>query len=236
MKVSVAIPTYNFSPFIRECIDSVLSQSTDFSFEIVIRDDFSNDGTRDILEEYSKKYDFIKVLPSVENIGFHSNIKKILENCTGEYISYLDGDDYWIDSNKLQLQSDFLDKNTEYSMIFGGYYTQEDNDKDTIPDYWMGTPPEVITDLGPDNFVWGNAVNSLTKMFRNYKGIFKDYFYGMSIVDWPLNLEISKLGKIKFMNQPLGVYRNHKGSLSNEKHNVEVYNNNRTLILENMKI
>jgi glycosyltransferase involved in cell wall biosynthesis len=233
MKVSVAIPSYKFAPYIEECVNSVLNQITNFDFEIVIRDDFSNDGTAEILEKYSKKYKFIKVLPSTENIGFHLNIKTILENCTGDYISYLDGDDYWIDNNKLQIQSDFLDKNLKYSMVFGGYFIQFGRDKNSITDYWMGTPPEVTNDLGPDNFVWGNAVNSVTKMFRNYDGLIKDYFYDMTIFDWPLNLEISKHGKIKFLDIPFGVYRKHENSLSEEKGDIEIYNKNKNLILIN---
>jgi len=234
VKVSVAIPSYKFGPYIEECISSVLSQITNFDFEIVIRDDFSNDGTAEILEGYSKEYNFIKVLPSDENIGFHSNIKMILDNCSGEYIAYLDGDDYWIDENKLQIQADFLDNNPEHSMVFGGYFIQKGEDKSSISDYWMGIPPEVTTDLGPDHFMLGNYVNSLTKMFRNYNGLIKEYFYDMNIFDWPLNLEISKHGKIKFLSSPFGVYRTHEKQLSQHTFGIEFYNKNKELISLNI--
>lgn len=234
MKVSVAIPSYKFSSYIEECLESVLAQKTSFNFEIVVRDDFSNDGTSEILKKYSDLYSNIKLLPSNKNLGFHRNIKSIFENCSGEYIAYLDGDDYWCDKDKLQKQSDFLDENQIYSMVFGGYYVQEGMDKSTKTDYWFGTPPEVKGDLGPDNFIWGNAVNSLTKMFRNYREIFKDYFFDMSLVDWPLNLEISKNGPIKFINEPYGVYRRHSTSLSLLDNGDDVYNKNRKYILENL--
>jgi glycosyltransferase involved in cell wall biosynthesis len=234
VKVSVAIPSYKFGPYIEECISSVLSQITNFDFEIVIRDDFSNDGTAEILEGYSKEYNFIKVLPSNENIGFHSNIKMILDNCSGEYIAYLDGDDYWIDENKLQIQADFLDNNLEHSMVFGGYFIQRGEDKSSIPDYWMGIPPEVTIDLGPDHFMLGNYVNSVTKMFRNYNGLIKEYFYDMNIFDWPLNLEISKRGKIRFLSLPFGVYRNHDQQLSQHNVGIEAYNKNKKLISLNI--
>ena len=75
MKVSVIVPCYNFVEYIEECITSILSQNTNFDYEILIRDDFSNDGSDEIIEHYCKTNPNIKYFKSTENWGFNKNIK-----------------------------------------------------------------------------------------------------------------------------------------------------------------
>ena len=108
MKLSVIIPSYNFSKYIEQCLYSVLFQNTNFDFEVLVRDDFSNDGTNEILERISIYNPNLKYYVANENWGFHKNIKFLMEEARGEYIAYLDGDDYFTDKDKLQRQIDFL--------------------------------------------------------------------------------------------------------------------------------
>jgi len=216
MKVSVIVPCYKFVEYIEECILSILSQKTNFEFEILIRDDFSNDGSEDIIQKYSDSFSNIRHFKSIENLGFNKNINFLLSQSTAEYIAYIDGDDYWTDNNKLQTQIDFLDSNLEYSMCFCGYYRQQNNDKSTTNlDYWFGPNCGNIDIFTPDFFLTGNPVNSLTRVFRNVPGLFKEYFFDCHINDIPLNYEISKIGKIKYLNFPAGVYRINKKNMSN---------------------
>lgn len=215
MKISVIIPCYRSCEYIEECITSVLMQKTNFNFEILIRDDFSNDGTDSIIEKYSSLHSSIRYFKAEENFGGHKNIKFLLEQSNAEYIAYLDGDDYWTSEEKLQMQADFLDSNPDFSMCFTGYWRQEGSDKSFINlDYWHGPNFYDREDFDSSSFLDGNPVNSLTRVFRNFRGIFKDYFHECCSNDLALNYELSKLGKIKYLNFPSGVYRIHGDSAS----------------------
>src|SRR3984885_12047473 len=116
--VSVAITFYNQEKFIRETLDSVLSQKTNFNYEIVIGEDCSSDKSREILNEYEKLHsDKIHNLYNKKNIGFVLNVKQILDHSRGKYIALLDGDDYFCNKEKLQKQYDFLEKNLDYGLV-----------------------------------------------------------------------------------------------------------------------
>ncbi|MGL5049540.1 MAG: glycosyltransferase [Fusobacteriaceae bacterium] len=115
LKLSIAFLTYNHEKYIKKALDSILNQKFDYKYEIVIGEDFSTDKTREILMEYKKKYPKkIKLIFRDKNIGITANFSDILKNCKGEYIALLEGDDYWIDKDKLRKQVDFLEKNKNY--------------------------------------------------------------------------------------------------------------------------
>ena len=106
--VSVRLITYNHEPYLRESIESVLAQKTDFEFELVIGEDCSQDKTREICFEYQRKYpEKIRVLWADENVRFKGgNAYRTMWHCRGEYVAFLEGDDYWTDPYKLQKQLD----------------------------------------------------------------------------------------------------------------------------------
>ena len=110
--VSVDMVTYNQESYIRQAIEGVMMQKTDFEFELVIGDDCSNDQTREICFEYQRKYpDKIRVLWSDENLfKYGGNAKRTLARCRGEYVAFCEGDDYWTDPLKLQKQVDLIRK------------------------------------------------------------------------------------------------------------------------------
>ena len=116
--VDVNIAVYNHAAYLRQTLDSALSQKTNFKFRILVGDDFSTDGSRDILREFELKYpEQMKVIYQEKNLGFKSsdtNGLRILRSSTGKYIAVLDGDDLWTDSFKLQKQVDFLESNSDY--------------------------------------------------------------------------------------------------------------------------
>lgn len=115
-KLSVVLITYNHEKYIRKALDSVLSQETDFDFEIVIGEDCSPDDTKNIVREYRKEHpDKIRLVHREKNTGRPTlNVYETTMKCKGEYLAYLEGDDYWTDTKKLQKQVDFLEKNKEY--------------------------------------------------------------------------------------------------------------------------
>lgn len=120
--VSVQCITYNHENYIAQALDGFLMQKTNFPFEVIVHDDASSDRTADIVREYERKYPkIIKAIYQTENqySKRDGSIRRIMnEACKGKYLAFCEGDDYWIDENKLQMQVDFLEKNPEYSAYF----------------------------------------------------------------------------------------------------------------------
>ena len=114
IKVSILMLAYNHEKYIRQALDSVVGQRTNFPFEAVIGEDCSTDETRSIIREYTKKYpDIIKPLFRKKNLGASKNVVSTLRHCRGEYVAFLECDDYWTDMEKLQKQADYLDAHSD---------------------------------------------------------------------------------------------------------------------------
>ena len=120
--VSICCITFNHEKYIDQTLEGFLMQKTNFSFEILIHDDASTDATADIIREYEAKYpNIIKPIYQTEN-QFSKGIRSMygvfnFPRATGKYIAMCEGDDYWIDENKLQSQADFLEQNEDYGLI-----------------------------------------------------------------------------------------------------------------------
>ena len=108
--VSVRIVTYNHEPYIRQCLESILSQKTDFEYEVVIGEDCSQDRTREICFEFQRRHpDKVRVLWSDENLyKISGNQARAAYRCRGKYMALLEGDDYWSDPLKLQKQINLI--------------------------------------------------------------------------------------------------------------------------------
>lgn len=116
--ISVYVLTYFHEDYIKEALDSILSQKTHYSYEIVVSDDGSTDDTMSILEEYKRRYpDTIRVYHNNTNLGIPKNIYKARCLCRGKYIVELAGDDYWINDYKLEEQASFLEEHREYIAV-----------------------------------------------------------------------------------------------------------------------
>ena len=210
MKVSVLIPCYNFGEYIEQCILSAVSQKTNFEFEILVGDDCSTDNSLINIRRVAYYNPNVRVFTYPKNIGGYENLDVLLSNSNGDYIAYLDGDDYFTDPYKLQKQVDFLDNNPDYVMTFSGYWGREPNGgyAPASNPGWLGLigfeNDEIITkDLLITNYV------TFGKMFKNIKNIIKDWMMDLPYYDWALNYELSRHGKIKFLDYPMGVYRHH---------------------------
>jgi len=113
IKVSVCVVTYNQEKYIAECLDSLVSQETDFKFEIIVGEDCSTDGTRAIVQQYVDKYpDIVKPIFHKNNVGAVENVKQVYIAAKGKYIAHMDGDDMALPT-KLQKQFDIMEKNPQ---------------------------------------------------------------------------------------------------------------------------
>lgn len=114
-KVSIQMCTYNRAHFIKQAIQSVLSQ-TFSNWELLIIDDASTDNTKEVVASCPPDTR-IKYVENESNLGITKNRNKCLNLSQGEYIAVLDSDDYWLDRTKLEKQVEFLDKNPSYALV-----------------------------------------------------------------------------------------------------------------------
>jgi len=223
-KINVVIPAYNCGKFLDHTILSVFSQITKHNISVLISNDCSTDNTLEVLERLKNTYyrdNFeIIIFNQEKNLGEINNTKFLLDNCDGEYIAYLDADDFWINPNKLKIQIDFMETNKNCSMCFTGYleYTDGIFVPSALGNSWLSPPLNINIEnsITPDMFLSSNCIGSSSRVFRNYNNIIKDYFNSFPYSDWPMNFEISLLGDVKFINFVTYCYRKHNQSLTSK--------------------
>lgn len=122
LKVVIRCLVYNHEPYLRDCLEGFVMQKTNFPFKAVVHDDCSTDGSAAIIREYAEKYPHI-IEPIYETENQYSkrdgSLGRVMDAATlgrSPYIAYCEGDDYWIDSLKLQKQVDYMDAHPECSM------------------------------------------------------------------------------------------------------------------------
>lgn len=131
MKLSVFLVTYNQEQYIQQALDSIVMQITNFDYEVIIGEDHSDDRTGVICDEYAAKYSNFHVYHHKKNLGLVKNWEFVLNHCKGEYITMLEGDDYWVDPYKLQKQVNFLDSNKDCNLCFTNVDVVDKNGEDT---------------------------------------------------------------------------------------------------------
>ena len=226
MKLSVLVLSYNYKQYIQQCIDSILTQKTNFEFEILVRDDGSNDGTEQFVKKKYSEEKRVKVLDCSENLGYLDNTLTLMDASKSEYLCYIDADDYLIDNDYFQRAINFLDKNNDYNIFCGGYKYRED-DCVYPENCWMISPKKIITmeDLLSANYV------SFCRIFRKIK-VDRNIF-GTIYPDWMFNFECLKNNKkaICDVEHCVGVYRIHNNSMFSKKSDEE-----KNLINENIRV
>jgi glycosyltransferase involved in cell wall biosynthesis len=134
--VSVAMITFNHAAYIAQAIRGVLLQKIDFPIELVIGEDCSSDGTREIVRQYEKRHpDVIRVITSDTNVGMKRNASRTRKACRGKYVAFCEGDDYWHASHKLQVQVEYMEKHPECAFVYSSYDLHDVRTGRTIPDY-----------------------------------------------------------------------------------------------------
>lgn len=219
IKVSVLITTYNHEKYIAQALDSVVNQLVDFDYEVIIGDDCSSDNTVEIIESFKSRASFpVKLLLNQKNLGVTKNIQQCLKHCSGEFIAFLEGDDYWLSPLKLQKQVAFLEKNGNCSLCFNGFFLLKDNgvyyphciEKLTSKTFFT------TQDLILHNFI----TNFSACMYR--KSIVEKLpssMYDIYTVDWMFNLANSLHGDLGCIPEQLSVYRQHSsGSWFGKSH------------------
>ncbi len=205
-KVSVVIPTYNQDKYISQTIKSVLRQNTKFPFEILIGEDCSTDNTKKICQKYFQKYpDIIRLINNKTNLGLLKNFSNLLKISKGKYIAILGGDDYWIDKYKLQKQIDFLDKNTDFSLIFTNAKRYSEEKQLFIKNFYKNKKQDIYS---CEDLILYNFIPALTTVFRKEPNFsFPKNWNKYYPEDWTLFILLSQNKKIKYMSRVTSVYR-----------------------------
>jgi glycosyltransferase involved in cell wall biosynthesis len=125
--VSVVMPTYNHQCYLGEAIQGVLNQQTVFPFELIIGDDCSSDGTREIALRYQRQRpDIVRVLTSESRMGMHENDRRIFSAVRGRYMAFCEGDDYWHRTDKLSRQIEILESDARASLVCSSWRVVSD--------------------------------------------------------------------------------------------------------------
>ena len=204
--------TYNHEDYIKKAVESVLMQKTNFEYELVIGEDCSRDRTRKILLELKEKYPKrISLLLQEKNIGMMENFFQTYEECKGEYIAILEGDDYWIDPYKLQKQVDFLEVNPNFVMCTHNSQIIYEDDPDRI-EYRVPRFREFKKDVLniEDQIVAKIYYHTSSVVFRNNNIRIPGFLINLDCSgDILLFTLLSVQGKIKYFDEVMSVYRRH---------------------------
>ncbi len=126
--VSITVIAYKHAKYLPACLDSLLGQKTNFDYEVIVGEDCSNDGSREILLDYMARYpDKLKVIINEENLGASKNGYNVLQQCRGKYIAGCESDDFWCDEYKLQKQVDYLEAHPEISAVGSNHFYVDDD-------------------------------------------------------------------------------------------------------------
>lgn len=225
--VSVIIPSYNHEKFIRECVDSVLSQ-TYLNLELIIIDDGSKDSTCEILKEYNDSR--VQIIFQ-ENAGAHNAINRGLSIAKGEYISILNSDDIYM-KNRLEVLVDYLIKNPDISFVSTYIEVIDSKSKKLgIKESWKNMEPWeiehkdksfVATSDPIKNLIMTNYISTTSNMIFSRK--LYESIGGMRNLrfahDWDFALRAAEYGKCIVIEKPLIKYRIHSTNTisTNRKH------------------
>lgn len=212
VKVSIMMLAYNHEKYIRETLDSLVIQQANFRYEIVIGEDCSTDNTRQIIMEYYRKYpDVIVPVFRKKNLGATRNSVSTFRYCKGEYITFVEGDDFWTDPLKIQKQADFLDKNKDYAGVFCdtlvvSRYGKPIATSPLLLKHEIASPLDYVKTLYPDNefkFCGSMMVRNVFRDRKHEKYLLQTEYIGDLIVQ-PFVLCHGKLG---FINEKMAAYR-----------------------------
>ena len=212
-KVSVLCAAYNHEEYLRQTLDSFLNQKTDFPFEVLVNDDASTDSTGDIIREYAARYpEIIRPFYQKENLySRRINLYDVVffPACRGEYIAVCEGDDYWNDPEKLQLQVNWLDAHPEYSACVHnsiGRFTDQPDKVLFAQDGDRDIPFEQVVQ-GMSHAYHTSSILARREFILNPPD-YRDVAYHQGyFTDYAVGVRLGLAGKVRFLDRCMSVYR-----------------------------
>jgi len=206
-KLSVLLITHNHRKFIAQAIEGVLMQKTNFPFELLIGEDVSTDGTREIVLDYARRFpDIIRLSLPETNLRAYRNFERIFQMSRGEYLAIVEGDDYWSSPDKLQKQADLLDAHPETS-ICGHRVTVH---------YEDGSKPDEILPVAAGGFYTlediirdRSLLATASVVFRRVIQTQPAFAEALPMGDNPLFVAVAQHGTVCLLPEVMAVYRKH---------------------------
>jgi glycosyltransferase involved in cell wall biosynthesis len=184
-------------------------QKTNFRFEAIVHDDASTDGTADIIREYAEKYpEIIKPIYEKENqyskgVGSIRRITNFV--IRGKYVALCEGDDYWINPNKLQMQVDFLEQHLDYTMVFTNTIDLHRNGRTVLQNRYPKDSDAPTSDVIIKNgdFIATASICCRGDIYMHQPREVRSQFVG----DYPLQIYMAYKGKVRYFSSVTTVYR-----------------------------
>ena len=216
--VSIICVTYKHEKFIEKALNGFVSQITSFPFEAIVAEDCSPDGSRKIIKKFEKKFpNIIKPIYRNKNIGMMANYIDALKKIKGKYVAICDGDDYWIDVNKLQKQVDFLERNKDYSMCCHPvkivYLDRSKSDTIVKPLEHASCEAKKNGYLTFNDFFPNVNISSSSVMYRWSLKKIPKWLIKCSGGDLFLHLYHSDKGKVGVLEDTMSIYQRHSGGI-----------------------
>jgi glycosyltransferase involved in cell wall biosynthesis len=210
--VSVCMITYNHEPYLREAIESVLAQQASFDFELVIGEDCSPDRTREIALEFQQAHpDVVRVLPNTARLGAMKNFERTLAACRGQYLAFLEGDDFWTSPQKLQRQVNVLEAHSDISVVFHPVHMVPEAAQGEVQLFPRRETPQrtSIRDL-----LSGIYAHTASIMVRNpHLARLPAWLHESYMADWPFLILCARKGDIYCIPEPMATYRQTGGGI-----------------------
>ncbi|MGA2541420.1 MAG: glycosyltransferase [Verrucomicrobiota bacterium] len=211
--VSVIMITYNHDKYVEQAIKGIITQRCDFPIELLIGEDCSTDRTRDICVEYQKRYpNLIRLITGETNVGMHKNMFRLYARARGRYLAFCEGDDYWCDETKLAKQIRLLDSRLHLSMCFSRGGIVRGSNPALVQDWYPRSLKEEYTIK--DFISVRVGAPTCTVVYRN--GLvprFPTWLATCAVGDWPTHILHLAKGNAGYINDRLGIYRQHSGGL-----------------------
>lgn len=218
--VSINCITYNHEAYIRQCLDGFLMQRTTFPFEVLVHDDASTDNTQAIILEYKEKYPTI-IKPYFQKENQYSKGKGFIglkinfERAKGKYIALCEGDDFWTNPKKLELQVSAFEHDDSLGLVWGRarcYYQRIHQYGD-----FFGKKITCSEELFNDNVIPTATAMIRRDLVSKYFSEIRPENYNWPLGDYPMWLFASLNSTMAFIDEELATYRILPESASHSK-------------------
>ena len=205
--VSIAMATFNGRKYIEEQLESLIAQ-TYKNTEIIISDDFSEDGTWEILTSYAKKDERIKLLPRTERLGYVHNFIRAFKSCKGEFISPCDQDDIW-HANKTELLVNAIGRDT---LIYCDNVFIDEDGKSLNTRF--SDSRKMLFGSDSRSLLFCTSICGHAMLFRSDLLEHIDSFDIAPYVDWTISFLAMENGRVQYLDIPLVKWRQHSSSVT----------------------
>jgi glycosyltransferase involved in cell wall biosynthesis/tetratricopeptide (TPR) repeat protein len=216
IKVSIVCITYNHEKYISQALEGFVMQQTNFKFEVIIGDDCSTDKTPDIIQKYVDRYpDLFVFVRRTQNLGVRKNFLDLHRRVRGQYVALNEGDDYWTNPMKLQIQVDYLDSHPECAVCFHPVLVIDEDEPKKQEIFPLIDQHLAGIKFNAEHLLRRNFIQTNSVMYRWQFHDLEDEGFTSYLQpgDWYNHLLHAQYGQIHMLEKVMSVYRKHPGGI-----------------------